>query len=318
MPKKRTEQRSLSARSMDKLRKEISAFGWELLPYPQEQDFGTDGAISLFTSSGESTSCWAHFQLKSTGTANLFIDLDIDDLKNWANQPLPFFVFFYSEPQDKVFWLNVHSFYHNIFVANPEKLSARTLRVPFSNVLSPDSKPIIEHIIKSLCDEASMAIKLNKARERNFSERLLQGNKIVAMGYDASNVKLDSHSLRDATMMGADFKNSSLRNADIRSASLMGADFTEADLSGADMRQAALMGAYLENANLQGADLRGTAFMGAFLKGADFRGAKLDEVAKWSLGAANDYELAKYDESVLSEVKELRKFKNYVASNLSR
>ncbi|MBS1951283.1 MAG: Serine/threonine protein kinase [Cytophagales bacterium] len=112
--------------------------------------------------------------------------------------------------------------------------------------------------------------------------------------------------LENTRLNQTNFENSNLNQANLKGAYASGANFNDAFMIKANFENAFLIkanfkNAYLMEANLQNSYLMGADFENASLYKADLRGAKgltVDQLAK-----AKTLYLAKFDDSILSEVK---------------
>ncbi len=123
-----------------------------------------------------------------------------------------------------------------------------------------------------------------------------------------SNASLLETNLENTRLNQTNFENANLNQANLKGAYASGANFKDAFLIKAQFDNAFLIkanftNAYLMEANLQNCYLMGADFENASLYKADFRGAKgltIDQLAK-----AKTLYLAKFDEELLQQVKEL-------------
>lgn len=313
MNKIKTEQQQLSEKSETALSKSLEDYaGWSV--EHARIDYGTDGKVLVFE--GEKHGGYEFdFQLKSILKGENHVDIKTSDIILWSKKTGPFFIFFWNESENQIYFLDIHEYYGNLSRSDSEKLAQKTIRIKFFEKLDKNSIDDIRKTVQRYCEVANDAIRRHENKDAQIKDFLGQ-EKIIAMGYSFAGHNITNQILRGAAIMGANFEKSILSNSDMRSISAMGANFTDANLRDCDLRSGSFMGANFENADLRGAKLEGAVFTGAFLSKADFRGASFNELSLWSISKAYDFDKAIYDDGILEKIRPLQKINNYSSGNI--
>ena len=195
---------------------------------------------------------------------------------------------------------------HELLVAGPLDVGARTLRSPWSNRLVLPGLDVIDHTKYDTESKIASPPETISLRGRNLEGAVLTGATLRRADFTTailSNASFDAADLRDAKfecapgtkgdldeectqligasfvgarLQGASFIKAQLRNAQFVGAQLQGASLNNAQLQGAILLNARLAGAVLSGAHLQGASLVGTQLQGALLDYAELQGAVLE------------------------------------------
>lgn len=320
MPKVKSAKQQLARESLNKLKIIIEDKGWDLMQIHQEDDFGVDGLVDLFTPKKKNYSYTPYsfkFQLKSTALGKNNEEFSVSDLDTWRHNPIPFFLFFWNKTEDKFYWINLHEFCTNLELTSSEKFEQRYITINFDNALDTSGLSNIEIATQNLCKMAAKTISDNANKQITVESLARKGHPLVALGYSFAHADLSKMDMRKAIMMGIDFKNADLKDIDMRAGAFMGANFNGVNLEGADMRGGSFMGAFFERAKLKTTKLQGAAFMGAFVAGADFSDAEWDDVSLWSISKSYDFEKAKFDEGILDKIVKLGEINNLAVHNLA-
>ena len=202
---------------------------WNVITTGQQEDFGTDGQILIFKN-GCHNQQKIDFQLKSTETINNEVDIEVKKhLDMWNKSTVPFFLFFWSKPEDQIYFINLHDYYGMLSRSEPEKLQQKYILVKFTEKLDDNSFEYIERTVDQFYEFVGQAIQEHRNEDAQIKD-FFGKEKIIAMGYSFVGHNVTGQVLRGAALMGENFEKTTLLDSDMRSVSAMGANFNGADL----------------------------------------------------------------------------------------
>ena len=113
-------------------------------------DYGTDGLIFTFDSSGYQENGFITLQLKSTDSPSTYqissgfsYPIDLGDLKQWNDELYPVYLILYDAKNEKAFWVEIQGYLKSAGF-NPSTSTAKThnVRLPASNIFDPATPKI--------------------------------------------------------------------------------------------------------------------------------------------------------------------------------
>jgi hypothetical protein len=147
MGKLRTREHQIEDLGFNHIEKQILLAGFTMFRYPYN-DYGIDGFVQIFESSGESSNNSIAFQLKSTDHIQhseakkaVVYDFSVADLKSWLERDKPFLVILYDAQLDKAYFTSLEKYFS--IAENRKSLSEanKFLRVylPYHHIFNPQS-----------------------------------------------------------------------------------------------------------------------------------------------------------------------------------